>query len=195
MQLPWSPRHISTYTYKPIQDYDKGNAKHRMLYSDSFKQELALNVLNVLNLSTVQCSPDLLNIVQLIQVQCGIWRTIDILAPCLTELVNQSFSSGVFPHDFKTTILRPFLRKLGLDQGIFLIWWRFSRFYFQQNTTMEQYQEKHFVDIRKHIETLLHLSVVTRAAAGLIKLATPSNSAFLSKLLESLACGQYMENL
>ena len=37
---------------------------------------------------------------------------------------------------------------------------------------MEQYQEKHFVDISKHIETLLHLSVVTREAAGLIKLAT-----------------------
>ena len=34
---------------------------------------------------------------------------------------------------------------------------------------MEQYQEKkHFVDIRKQIETLLHLSVVTREAAGLI---------------------------
>ena len=39
---------------------------------------------------------------------------------------------------------------------------------------MEQYQEKkkHFVDISKHIETLLHLSVVTREATGLIKLAT-----------------------
>ena len=48
-----------------------------------------------------------------------------------------------------------------------------SKFYFQQNTTMEQYQEKeHFVDIRKHIETLLHLSVVAREATGLIKLAT-----------------------
>ena len=47
-----------------------------------------------------------------------------------------------------------------------------SKFYFQQNTTMEQYQEKHFVDIRKHIETLLHLSMVTREATGLIKLAT-----------------------
>ena len=31
---------------------------------------------------------------------------------------------------------------------------------------------KHFVDIRKHIETLLHLSVVTREATRLIKLAT-----------------------
>ena len=39
---------------------------------------------------------------------------------------------------------------------------------------MEQYQEKRklFVDIRNHIETLLHLSVVTREATGLIKLAT-----------------------
>ena len=37
---------------------------------------------------------------------------------------------------------------------------------------MEQYQEKHLVDIRKHIEALLHLSVVTREATGLIKLTT-----------------------
>ena len=36
---------------------------------------------------------------------------------------------------------------------------------------MERYQ-KHFVDISKHIETLLHLPVVTRETAGLIKLAT-----------------------
>ena len=45
-------------------------------------------------------------------------------------------------------------------------------FYFQKNTTMEQCQEKQFVDISKHIETLLHLSMVTREATGLIKLAT-----------------------
>ena len=38
----------------------------------------------------------------------------------------------------------------------------------QWNTT----REKHIVDIRKHIETLLHLSVVTREVAVLIKLAT-----------------------
>ena len=37
---------------------------------------------------------------------------------------------------------------------------------------MEQYQKQHFVDISKHIETLLHLPVVTREAAGLVKLAT-----------------------
>ena len=37
---------------------------------------------------------------------------------------------------------------------------------------MGQYQEKHFVGIRKHIESLLHLSAVTREATGLIKLAT-----------------------
>ena len=46
-----------------------------------------------------------------------------------------------------------------------------SKFYFQQNTTMEQYQKQHFVDITKHIGTLLHLRVVTREAAGLIELA------------------------
>ena len=47
-----------------------------------------------------------------------------------------------------------------------------SKFHFQKNITMEQYREKNFVDINKHIETLLHLSVVTREATGLIKLAT-----------------------
>ena len=36
---------------------------------------------------------------------------------------------------------------------------------------MEKYQKKHFVDISKHIETLLHLPVVTREATGLINLA------------------------
>ena len=41
---------------------------------------------------------------------------------------------------------------------------------------MEQYQGKHLVDISKHIETLLHLSVVTREAAGLIKLATKTHN-------------------
>ena len=46
-----------------------------------------------------------------------------------------------------------------------------SKFYFQQNTTMEQYQ-KHFIDISKHVETLLHLPVATRETTGLIKLAT-----------------------
>ena len=53
----------------------------------------------------------------------------------------------------------------------FTIWDSSSKFYFQQNTTREQYQ-KHFVDISKHTETLLHLPVVAREAAGLIKLAT-----------------------
>ena len=42
-------------------------------------------------------------------------NSIDILAPYLTELANQSFSSGVFPYDLKTTILKPLLKKLGLD--------------------------------------------------------------------------------
>ena len=42
---------------------------------------------------------------------------------------------------------------------------------------MAQYQKKkQFVDIRKHIETLLHLSVVTREATGLIKLATKTHN-------------------
>ena len=42
-------------------------------------------------------------------------NSIDILAPYLTELANQSFSSGVFPYDLKTAILKPLLKKDGLD--------------------------------------------------------------------------------
>ena len=36
-------------------------------------------------------------------------------------------------------------------------------------------KRKHFVDIRKHIETLLHLSVVNKQTTGLIKLATKTH--------------------
>ena len=41
---------------------------------------------------------------------------------------------------------------------------------------MKQYQKQHFVDISKHIETLLHLPVITREAAGLIKQATKTHN-------------------
>ena len=74
-------------------------------------------------------------------------NSIDILAPYLTELANQSFSSGVFPYDLKTAILKPLLKKLGLDPESF-----------------------------KNLKPI-------------------SNIAFLSKLLESLACEQYMDHL
>ena len=70
-------------------------------------------------------------------------NSIDILAPYLTELVNQSFSSGVFPYDLKTAILKPLVKRLGLDP-----------------------------------ENCKNLRPI-------------SNIAFLSKLLESLACERY----
>ena len=97
-----------------------------------------------------QCSHDLLSTVHLTQFQHGFWRmknSIDILAPYLTELANQSFSSGVFPYDLKTAILKPLLKKLGLDPENF-----------------------------KNLRPI-------------------SNIAFLSKLLESLACEQYVDHL
>ena len=74
-------------------------------------------------------------------------NSIDIIAPCLTELVNQSFSSGVFPFDLKTAISKPLLKKRGLDPENF-----------------------------KNLRPI-------------------SNIAFLSKLLESLACEQYVDHL
>ena len=79
----------------------------------------------------------------------GMWgkNSIDILAPYLTELANQSFSSGVFPYDLKTAILKPLLKKLGLDPENF-----------------------------KNLRPIC-------------------NIAFLSKLLESLACEQYVDHL
>ena len=69
------------------------------------------------------------------------------MVPYLTELANQSFSSGVFPYDLKTAILKPLLKKLGLDPENF-----------------------------KNLRPI-------------------SNIAFLSKLLESLACEQYVDHM
>ena len=74
-------------------------------------------------------------------------NSIDISAPYLTELVNQSFSIGVFPYDIKTAILKPLSKKLGLDPENF-----------------------------KNLRPI-------------------SNITFLSKLLESLACEQYVDHL
>ena len=46
---------------------------------------------------------------------------------------------------------------------------------------MEQYQEKHLLDISKHTGTLLHLSVVTREATGIIKQATKNTQQDLNR--------------
>ena len=42
------------------------------------------------------------------------WLVTD-LAPILTKLVNTSLTSGVFAIDWKTLIIRPLLKKLGLE--------------------------------------------------------------------------------
>ena len=42
------------------------------------------------------------------------WLVTD-LAPTLTKLVNTSLTSGVFATDWKTLIIRPLLKKLGLN--------------------------------------------------------------------------------
>ena len=44
--------------------------------------------------------------------------SIDELAPFLLRIVNSSFSSGVFPKDCKTAIVRPLIKKSGLDCNI-----------------------------------------------------------------------------
>ena len=41
---------------------------------------------------------------------------IDSFIPILTKIVNLSLESGVFSEDWKTAILRPLLKKSGLDQ-------------------------------------------------------------------------------
>ena len=45
-------------------------------------------------------------------------ENIDVLAPLLQRIVNSSFQSGVFPEQCKSAIVRPLLKKLGLDPNI-----------------------------------------------------------------------------
>ena len=40
---------------------------------------------------------------------------LDILLPCITNLVNKSLESGVVPTEFKKAIVKPLLKKKGLD--------------------------------------------------------------------------------
>ena len=40
---------------------------------------------------------------------------IDVLSPLLTSIVNSSLQSGVFPDDCKLAIIRPLIKRLGLD--------------------------------------------------------------------------------
>ena len=43
--------------------------------------------------------------------------SLDILAPILTKIVNESFRSGTFPADCKSAIVRPLIKKTGLDRN------------------------------------------------------------------------------
>ena len=40
---------------------------------------------------------------------------LDVLAPFLVRIVNCSFDSGIFPHHCKEAIIRPLIKKVGLD--------------------------------------------------------------------------------
>ena len=42
---------------------------------------------------------------------------LDTLLPSITNLVNQSLASGIFPQSFKTAVVRPLLKKSSLDQN------------------------------------------------------------------------------
>ena len=39
----------------------------------------------------------------------------DVLLPSLTHIINESLTTGVFPPDFKTAIVKPQLKKQNLD--------------------------------------------------------------------------------
>ena len=41
------------------------------------------------------------------------------LAPVITEIVNASLSSGIFPNDLKSAIVQPLIKKPSLDREIF----------------------------------------------------------------------------
>ncbi len=45
-------------------------------------------------------------------------EVLDCLLPHLTKCVNALLSSGVFPQDFKSAVVRPHIKKLSLDQDL-----------------------------------------------------------------------------
>jgi hypothetical protein len=45
-------------------------------------------------------------------------ENLDVLLPALTQIVNDSLSSGVFPSLFKTALVKPLLKKLNLDVNV-----------------------------------------------------------------------------
>lgn len=44
---------------------------------------------------------------------------VDILLPAITKMVNLSLQSGKFPENWKNALVRPLLKKSGLDQTVF----------------------------------------------------------------------------
>ena len=43
---------------------------------------------------------------------------IDILLPCITDIFNQALLTGIFPSDFKASVVIPLLKKPSLDRNI-----------------------------------------------------------------------------
>ena len=44
-----------------------------------------------------------------------LFQYLDLLLPTITHIMNVSLSSGCFPHDFKTAVVKPLLKKSDLD--------------------------------------------------------------------------------
>jgi hypothetical protein len=44
-----------------------------------------------------------------------LFECIDIVLPSLTEMINDSLTSGTFPNSFKTAVVKPLLKKPSLD--------------------------------------------------------------------------------
>ena len=45
-------------------------------------------------------------------------ENLDILLPTITNIINTSFTTGIVPHDLKTAVVKPLLKKPSLDKNL-----------------------------------------------------------------------------
>jgi len=46
------------------------------------------------------------------------YENLDILLPTITNIINTSFTTGIVPHDLKTAVVKPLLKKPSLDKTL-----------------------------------------------------------------------------
>ena len=47
-----------------------------------------------------------------------LYENLDILLPTITNIINTSFTTGIVPHDLKTAVVKPLLKKPSLDKNL-----------------------------------------------------------------------------